>query len=102
MQVAMTHAACIHADLDFTALGGQHFDLFETEWRPCCIEHCGLRLHSALLLYLLWYHSGSTVTAHVSHVCGPQNLTRHGIIADKDRACPYSPSGTTVLVRPPY
>src|SRR6516225_3061920 len=55
MQVAMTYAARIHADLDFTALGGQHFHLFETEWSPCFIEHCCLRLHSALLLYWLWY-----------------------------------------------
>ena len=102
MQVAMTYAARIHADLDFTTLGWQDFDLFETEWSPCLIEHCCLRLHSALLLYLLWYHSGTTVTAHVSNVCGQQNLTRHGIIADKDRTCPYSTSGTTVLLRPPY
>src|SRR5215468_473612 len=55
MQVAMTHAAGIHADLDFTALGWQHFDLFETEWSPCFIKHCCLRLHSARLLYVLWY-----------------------------------------------
>ena len=60
-------------------------------------------VHSLLEgLYLLWYHSGTTVTAHVSNVCGQQNLTRHGIIADKDRTCPYSTSGTTVLLRPPY
>src|SRR5947209_3662763 len=102
MQVAMTYAARIHADLDFTTLGWQHFDLFETEWSPCFIEHCCLNLHSALLLYLLWYHSGTTVTAHVSNVCSKQNITRHGIISDKDRGCPYSPSCTTMLLRPPY
>jgi hypothetical protein len=47
----MTYAARIHADLNFTTLGWQDFDLFETEWSPCFIEHCCLRLHSALLLY---------------------------------------------------
>src|SRR5438128_3637068 len=102
MQFAMTYAARIHADLDVTTLGWQHFALFETEWSPCFIEHCCLSLHSALLLYLLWYHSGTTVTAHVSNVCRKQNITRHGIISDKDRACPYSPSCTTMLLRPPY
>jgi hypothetical protein len=53
MQVTMTHATGIHADLDFAALGRQHFDLFETEWRAYFIEYCCLRLHSALLLPLL-------------------------------------------------
>jgi hypothetical protein len=52
MQVAMTHAGGIHADLDFPALGRQHLDLFETEGRPDFIEHGGLCSHRSCLLSL--------------------------------------------------
>jgi hypothetical protein len=90
----MTYTARIHADLDFTALGWQHFDLFEAEWSPCCIEHCCLSLHYTLLLYLLWYLSDTAVAARVSNVCYTQNVTRHGIIADKDHVCHIALSET--------
>src|SRR5262245_65193913 len=82
MQVAMTHAACIHADLDFTALGWQHFDLFETEWSPCFIEHCCLRLHSALLLYVLWYQENLPHDCRCSRIYehAPPSLTESFVV----------------------